>query len=88
MSNLNERHVVFSVNCEFIIVVSLITLYISAAMCPGRNFPAKYVVHVNSPSWGSSNSQQQLEKAVKNILTLADEKNLKSLAIPSIGSGK
>ncbi|XP_071105671.1 core histone macro-H2A.1-like isoform X1 [Haliotis cracherodii] len=58
-----------------------------AAMCPGRNFPAKYVVHVNSPSWGSSNSQQQLEKAVKNILTLADEKNLKSLAIPSIGSG-
>ncbi|XP_067671099.1 core histone macro-H2A.1-like isoform X1 [Haliotis asinina] len=58
-----------------------------AAMCPGRNFPAKYVIHVNSPSWGSANSQQQLEKAVKNILTLADEKNLKSLAIPSIGSG-
>ncbi|XP_060066597.1 core histone macro-H2A.1-like [Ylistrum balloti] len=58
-----------------------------AAICPGHNFPAKYVIHVNGPSWGTTNSQQLLEKAVKNVLTLADEKNLKSIAIPSIGSG-
>ncbi|XP_069123211.1 core histone macro-H2A.1-like isoform X2 [Argopecten irradians] len=58
-----------------------------AAICPGHNFPAKYVIHVNGPSWGTTNSTQLLEKAVKNVLTLADEKNLKSIAIPSIGSG-
>ncbi|XP_052688123.1 core histone macro-H2A.1-like isoform X1 [Crassostrea angulata] len=60
-----------------------------AAICPGQNFPAKFVIHVNSPNWsgGSGNSQQLLEKAVKNVLKLADEKNLKSIAIPSIGSG-
>lgn len=60
-----------------------------AAICPGHNFPAKFVIHVNSPTWsgGSGNSQQLLEKAVKNVLKLADEKNLKSIAIPSIGSG-
>lgn len=58
-----------------------------AAICPGHNFQAKFVIHVNSPSWGASNSQQLLEKATKNVLTLADEKNIKSIAIPSIGSG-
>jgi histone H2A len=30
----------------------------------------------------------KLEKTVKNCLTLADQKNLKSLAIPAIGSGR
>lgn len=59
----------------------------SAAICPGKNFPAKYVIHVNSPSWGSTNAQQMLDTAVKNILSLADEKNLKSVALPSISSG-
>lgn len=67
-----------------------ITPLFTAAICPGHNFPAKFVIHVNSPNWsgGSGNSQQLLEKAVKNVLKLADEKNLKSIAIPSIGSGK
>ncbi|XP_002737268.1 core histone macro-H2A.1-like [Saccoglossus kowalevskii] len=59
-----------------------------AAICPGHNFPAKYVVHVNSPGWGNASSIPNLEKAVKNILSLADEKNLTSVAIPSIGSGR
>lgn len=58
-----------------------------AAICPGSKLLSKYVIHVNSPTWGSANSQQMLEKAVKNVLTLADEKNLKSLAVPSISSG-
>lgn len=61
---------------------------VSAAICPGHKFPAKFVIHVNSPTWGSTNSQQNLEKSVKNILALADEKHLKSLALPSVGSGK
>lgn len=66
---------------------SQITL-LAAAICPGHNFPAKFVIHVNSPTWGSANSTQNLEKAVKNILTLADDKHLKTLAIPSVSSGK
>lgn len=59
-----------------------------AAICAGRNFPAKFVIHANSPAWGSPNSQELLETCIKNILTLADEKNIKSLAIPSVGSGR
>ena len=61
---------------------------LTAAICPGKNFPAKFVVHVNSPFWNSTNAQQMLDTAVKNTLTLADEKNLKSVALPSIGSGE
>ncbi|KAG1663297.1 Core histone macro-H2A.1 [Nymphon striatum] len=35
-----------------------------------------------------SNSYEELLKSVKFCLTLADKKNLKSLALPSIGSGR
>ena len=59
-----------------------------AAICPGHNFPARYVVHCNGPTWKSDNAQQNLDKTVKNCLALADEKNLKSIAFPSIGSGR
>ncbi|XP_050405606.1 core histone macro-H2A.1 [Patella vulgata] len=58
-----------------------------AAICPGKKFPAKFVIHVNSPSWSTSNSTELLTKAVNNVFALADEKNLKTVAIPSIGSG-
>lgn len=58
-----------------------------AAICDGHNFPAQYVIHVHSPPWENDSSVENLEKAVKSVLTLADEKNIKSIAIPSIGSG-
>ena len=45
------------------------------------------MIHVHSPTWGSDSSVDNLEKAVKNVLTLADEKNIKTIALPSIGSG-
>jgi len=57
-------------------------------MCPSHGFPARNVIHVNSPTWKSQNSIQQLETAVVNILKLADEKQLQVLALPSISSGK
>ncbi|KAG8229252.1 hypothetical protein J437_LFUL007176 [Ladona fulva] len=60
----------------------------SATVCPGHNFPAKWVIHVNGPTWNEADAAEKLEKTVKNLLTLADQKNLKSLAIPSIGSGR
>ncbi|XP_055952680.1 core histone macro-H2A.1-like [Argiope bruennichi] len=59
----------------------------SAVISPGHNFPAKYVIHCHIPPYGSSNATEMMEKAVKNVLSLADEKNLKSIAIPSISSG-
>ncbi|XP_059911794.1 core histone macro-H2A.1 isoform X2 [Gadus macrocephalus] len=59
-----------------------------AALSGGFGLPAKYVIHCHSPSWGSDKCEELLEKTVKNCLALADDKKLKSVAFPSIGSGR
>ncbi|XP_078267525.1 core histone macro-H2A.1 isoform X1 [Rhinoraja longicauda] len=59
-----------------------------AVLSSGHGLPAKFVIHCNSPGWGSDKCEELLEKTVKNCLALADEKKLKSIAFPSIGSGR
>lgn len=59
-----------------------------AAVSSGHGLPAKFVIHCNSPSYGSDKCEELLEKTVKNCLALADEKKIKSIAFPSIGSGR
>lgn len=61
---------------------------LSAVLTSGFGLPAKYVIHCNSPGWGSDKCEELLDKTVKNCLALADEKKLKSVAFPSIGSGR
>eukprot|EP00118_Oscarella_pearsei_P003125 m.13070 g.13070 ORF g.13070 m.13070 type:complete len:362 (+) comp24463_c0_seq2:83-1168(+) len=58
-----------------------------AAISDAPNLSASHVIHVHSPSWGSANARGQLETTVKNALALAENKNLKTLAFPSVGSG-
>lgn len=53
----------------------------------GTQLPCKFVVHVHSPSWGDTDAVPNLEKSVKNCLTLAENKNLSTIAFPSIASG-
>ncbi|XP_029555384.1 core histone macro-H2A.1 isoform X7 [Salmo trutta] len=59
-----------------------------AVLSSGYGLPAKFVIHCNSPGWGSDKCEELLDKTVKNCLALADEKKLKSVAFPSIGSGR
>ncbi|KAM6983275.1 core histone macro-H2A.1 isoform 2-T2 [Tautogolabrus adspersus] len=59
-----------------------------AVLTGGFGLPAKYVIHCNSPGWGSDKCEEMLDKTVKNCLALADEKKLKSVAFPSVGSGR
>ncbi|KAK7074617.1 Core histone macro-H2A.1 [Halocaridina rubra] len=58
------------------------------AVCNGYKLPARWVIHVNGPTTGDTDAFEKLERCVKNCLVLADTRNLKSLALPSIGSGK
>ncbi|CAF2619923.1 unnamed protein product [Rotaria sp. Silwood2] len=54
------------------------------------NLSASHLIHVNSPTWNAGTQEQcitELDKATLNILTLADEKGLTSVALPSISSG-
>lgn len=66
------------------------TTHLSTTECcitAGGDLNAKYVIHCNSPSWHGPQSSEQLKQTIENILTLADQKKLKSVALPSIGSG-
>lgn len=63
-------------------------LSLPAAVSAGHGLPAKFVIHCNSPVWGTDRCEELLEKTVKNCLALADDRKLKSIAFPSIGSGR
>jgi len=55
-----------------------------------KNMKCKHIIHVHSPSWSASDQItkiNELTQVVKNILTLAEKNNLKSIALPSISSG-
>lgn len=65
-----------------------ILFYFSVAICNGFKLPARWVIHVNGPTLGDVDAFDKLERCVKNCLVLADKQNLKSMALPSIGSGK
>ena len=56
-------------------------------MSDAPNLKPNHVIHVHSPVWGKGNPVEELEKAIQNVLTLADEKSLATIALPSIGSG-
>ena len=51
------------------------------------NLKAKHIIHVYSPVWGVGKADEDLAVVVRNALTLADEKNVATIAFPSIGSG-
>ena len=53
----------------------------------GDNLPCKNVIHVHSPQWSDKEAIPNLGKAVKSCLTLAENKNLSTIAFPSIASG-
>lgn len=52
------------------------------AICPGHHFPAKHVIHCHVPA--GANAVEHLEKCVRNCLELADDKNIRVLAIPPL----
>lgn len=60
--------------------------YAGAMLGDAPSLKAKHVIHVHSPVWGKEESEKDLETVIKNALTLADEKNVESIAFPSVGS--
>ncbi len=60
-----------------------------AAVTGAGNLPAKYVIHAVGPVWegGNRGEPQALTDAVLNSLRRAEEKKLRSVAIPAISTG-
>ncbi len=61
------------------------------AISAAPNLSASHLIHVHSPKWNAATQEQcitELDKATLDILTLADQQGLKSVALPSISSGR
>ncbi len=59
----------------------------SAAITGAGKLKAKYVIHAVGPVWGEGDEDDKLKSAVLSALWLAEEKGIKSVAIPAISSG-
>jgi O-acetyl-ADP-ribose deacetylase (regulator of RNase III) len=61
-----------------------------AVLTGGGDLPARFVIHVAGPVWGEQSEEESdrlLRLAVRNSLALADERKLKSIALPAISTG-
>ena len=59
----------------------------TAVITTGGNLKARYVIHAVGPRWGEGDEDSKLAKTIKSILTLADSKRLRSIALPAISTG-
>src|SRR5579864_5910370 len=58
-----------------------------AAITTGGRMKAKYVIHAASMQLGNRTTAENLEASTRNSLLRADEKKLRSIAFPAIGTG-
>ena len=60
-----------------------------AKITKGYNLPADYVIHTPGPVWkgGNRNEAKLLERSYRSCMEIANNKNLKSIAFPSISTG-
>ena len=48
---------------------------------------AEYIIHVNGPKFREEDEKEKLERSVKSVLARAEEKGMKQVAFPPIGTG-
>ena len=58
-----------------------------AALTGGGNLKAKYVIHAASMSLGGRTTAENLEASTRSSLRRAEEKLIRSIAFPAIGTG-
>ncbi|RKX68081.1 O-acetyl-ADP-ribose deacetylase [candidate division TA06 bacterium] len=58
-----------------------------AVLTGAGRLPAKYIIHAVGPTMGEGDEDEKFKEAIRNILRIADEKGLKSIAIPAISTG-
>lgn len=58
-----------------------------AAVTGGGNLKSRYVIHAAGMHLGGSVSERSLRDATRNSLLRADERGIKTIAFPAIGTG-
>lgn len=61
----------------------------NAVITKAGNLSAKFVIHTVGPIWrgGKNKESDVLKNCYRNVLTLAQKENIKSISFPSISSG-
>jgi O-acetyl-ADP-ribose deacetylase (regulator of RNase III) len=59
----------------------------TAVITSGGNLKARYVIHAVGPRWGEGDEDEKLASAVHCALKLADQRRLRSIAVPAISTG-
>jgi len=59
----------------------------TAAITTAGHLKTKYVIHAVGPIIGTGNEDEKLRTATLNVLKLADEYNIKTIAFPAISTG-
>jgi O-acetyl-ADP-ribose deacetylase (regulator of RNase III) len=49
--------------------------------------PCGHIIHAVGPRWGEGDEDAKLQAAVRGALSLADRKNMKTIAFPAISTG-
>jgi O-acetyl-ADP-ribose deacetylase (regulator of RNase III) len=57
------------------------------AWTSGGNLAARFVIHAVGPIWGEGEEDSKLEATVRGALRVAEELNLRSIALPAIATG-
>jgi O-acetyl-ADP-ribose deacetylase (regulator of RNase III) len=58
-----------------------------AVVTSAGNLKAKYVIHAVGPRYGEGNEDEKLKNATLNALKRAQEKRMRSIALPAISTG-
>lgn len=58
-----------------------------AAITEGGKLPAKYIIHAASMKLGQLTTEENLRNSLRNSFKRATELEIKSLAVPAIGTG-
>lgn len=58
-----------------------------AVITSAGTLPARFIIHAVGPRMGEGTEDEKLYSAIKNSLNIANERNLKAIAIPAISTG-
>lgn len=58
-----------------------------AAITIGGKLQARYVIHAVGPRMGEGDEDNKLKKAINSVLTLASEREFRSISMPAISAG-
>ncbi len=59
----------------------------SATITTAGNLPSRWIIHAVGPRWGDASARGKLAKVTWEILQLAEEREITSLALPPLATG-